>query len=486
MKYLIPVYLKFKLSIVVILSSIVFGFVLPGYAITGRVVFESGQGIPDATVILVNSSNSEECFETRTDSKGNYSIEVSEGLVKKPKSFDVHITGKGVYPYHEPGVVFSSEDHRDFIVQATDLWDDNRIVLRSSMNNSRFQFSQGTGRVVFMGGSITNMPGWRTHVEKYLAEAFPETKFEFIEAGIPSLGSLYHSFRYQRDIISKGKVDLLLLESAVNDGDKYNRTDNTVRTRAHEGIIRQARLANPEVDIVQMHFLSGAYYNSDYEKDELIPAFLAYDTVVRPYSSSMIEMSRYVAERYTWEEFGGNVHPKGDAANIYADNIIAMFTKSWKNPLPQDYKKFSYPLPPLVDKFSYVNGRFVSIDKAYDISGWSRIESGVPKLKKNREDFTDRPLLSGKPGDTLKFNFKGKLVGVEAVMYNNLGRLKYSIDSGKYTGVVDTKSNLSLYIGRAYVFEEKLDDGEHVLTLTVEPASSDSTGEVMILNFLLN
>jgi len=245
------------------------------YALTGRVTDASGQGVPDATVFLVNRSNSGDYFETRTDSKGNYGVNVSEGLAKdasmsKAKSFDVYITGKGVYPYQERGVVFASEDHRDFVVQATDIWDNNRIVLRGSLNNSRFQFSQGTGRVAFMGGSITNMPGWRNSVENYLKQTFPETKFEFIEAGIPSLGSLYHSFRYQRDIVTKGQVDLLFLESAVNDGDKYNRTNNTVRTRAHEGILRQARLANPEVDIVQMHFLHEGYYNSDYDKDELL------------------------------------------------------------------------------------------------------------------------------------------------------------------------------------------------------------------------
>jgi len=218
----------------------------------------------------------------------------------------------------------------------------------------------------------------------------------------------------------------------------------------------------------------------------VIPEYHAYDSVGRAYSSSMINMSRFVVERYTWKEFGGNVHPKGPAADIYANNIIAMFTKAWKAPLPQNYQKVSYPLPWLVDQFSYINGRFVSIDSAYDLSGWERIESGVPKLQKNREDFTDRPLLSGKPGDTLRFKFEGKLVGIEGVMYNNLGRLRYSIDNGKYSGVVDTHSTVALYIGRAFVFEDELDDGEHVLKLTVEPAANGSTGEVMILNFLVN
>jgi len=54
--------------------------------------------------------------------------------------------------------------------------------------------SKGKGRVAFLGGSITHNPGWRDSVMKYLENRFPETDFEFIAAGIPSMGSTPGAF----------------------------------------------------------------------------------------------------------------------------------------------------------------------------------------------------------------------------------------------------------------------------------------------------
>jgi hypothetical protein len=161
--------------------------------------------------------------------------------------YHVYITGRGMLPFAQQAVSLDPAGTKDFVVRKTDLWDSNRVVLRSLYNNSRFQFLQGTGRVAFMGGSITNMRGWRDTVQNYLSRTFPQTQFDFIEAGIPSLGSKYHAFRYTRDIIHRGKVDLLILESAVNDVSSRNETNDSTRLRSHEGILRQARLDNPEM-----------------------------------------------------------------------------------------------------------------------------------------------------------------------------------------------------------------------------------------------
>ena len=55
---------------------------------------------------------------------------------------------------------------------------------------ARSSSSEKTGRVAFLGGSITFNPGWRDAVMRYLQQRFPATKFDFIAAGIPSLGSV--------------------------------------------------------------------------------------------------------------------------------------------------------------------------------------------------------------------------------------------------------------------------------------------------------
>ena len=49
--------------------------------------------------------------------------------------------------------------------------------------------------VAFLGGSITNMTGWRNKVMAYFKDSFPGIEFTFINAGIQSLGSVPDAFR---------------------------------------------------------------------------------------------------------------------------------------------------------------------------------------------------------------------------------------------------------------------------------------------------
>ncbi len=129
------------------------------------------------------------------------------------------------------------------------------FVIRGSLDNCRIKFEKNkTGRVVFMGGSITTMKnGWREMAAQYLQERFPETKFEFIDAGISSTGSVPGSFRLLRDVFTKGDVDLFFEEAAVND--LHNSRQPEEMIRGMEGILRHARTINPALDIVVMHFV---------------------------------------------------------------------------------------------------------------------------------------------------------------------------------------------------------------------------------------
>ena len=77
--------------------------------------------------------------------------------------------------------------------------------LRGGLRNAwrRFQ-AGGSARVVFLGGSITQMAGWRDLVCQQLAARFPQTKFDFVNAGISSTGSTPGAFRLLRDVFSRG------------------------------------------------------------------------------------------------------------------------------------------------------------------------------------------------------------------------------------------------------------------------------------------
>jgi acetyl esterase len=98
---------------------------------------------------------------------------------------------------------------------ATPFFDN--VHLRSHFSNSLFAFQQQKqGTVAFIGGSITQMKGYRVMVEQALRQRFPETEFQFINAGISSTCSTTGAFRLTRDVLS-ADPDLLFVEFAVND-----------------------------------------------------------------------------------------------------------------------------------------------------------------------------------------------------------------------------------------------------------------------------
>ena len=118
----------------------------------------------------------------------------------------------------------------DSITKIIPLKATNYHQIRSSLKNAHIKFERSKkGRVAFLGGSITYNPGWRDSISKFLEKRFPETTFEFINAGIPSMGSTPAAFRLERDILSKGKIDLLFEEAAVNDASNGRTTQEQIR-----------------------------------------------------------------------------------------------------------------------------------------------------------------------------------------------------------------------------------------------------------------
>ena len=126
------------------------------------------------------------------------------------------------------------------------------IVVRGNLERSREKFTQAkTGRVAFLGGSVTNL-AWREMVMRYLLKKFPETKFDFLNAGLNGTPAELGAFRLEEDVFGRGPVDLLFLEFAVNGGS----------VEAMEGIVRHARALSPDIDIIQMHIAAKWFSDS--------------------------------------------------------------------------------------------------------------------------------------------------------------------------------------------------------------------------------
>ncbi len=92
--------------------------------------------------------------------------------------------------------------------------------------------------------SLMNRVG-RDSICSYLTEKFPETEFDFVNAGILSTKPIQGAFRFEDDVLKNGRVDLLFIESKVNN--EINKKSSTEIIRETEGIIRHAFISQSKL-----------------------------------------------------------------------------------------------------------------------------------------------------------------------------------------------------------------------------------------------
>ena len=163
------------------------------------------------------------------------------------------------------------------------------------MHNSFIKFErERRGRVAFIGGSITEMVGWKDMMEQQLQQRFPFTAFEFVEAGISSTGSTPGAFRLDNDVLSKGKIDLLFIDGSAND--MTNGFTPGEQVRGVEGEIRHALEVNPETDIVLTHFATDGFLPI-IAKRQMPDAILNHERVANHYRVSSVNLAQEISER---------------------------------------------------------------------------------------------------------------------------------------------------------------------------------------------
>ncbi|MBN2477478.1 MAG: alpha/beta fold hydrolase [Pirellulales bacterium] len=369
------------------------------------------------------------------------------------------------------------------------------FVLRDGLANCRIKFERAkTGRVVFLGGSITNMKGWRDLVCQELQRRFPQTTFDFINAGIPSMGSTPGAFRFARDVLGSGAVDLLFEEAAVNDS--TNGRTNVEQIRGMEGIVRQARLANPAVDIVLLYFVDPEKMAE--VRHGKLPAVIAnHEKVAAYYALPSINLAQEVTERiaageFTWEKDFRDLHPALFGQELYTRSIARLLNATWAAPLRADAKVQPYSLPakPL-DAKSYFHGQLLDVRRATVENGWKLDPDWRPADKAGtRAGFVNVPMLiAEEPVSTLKLKFTGTAVGIFVAAGPDAGIVEYRVDGGA-TNRRDlyTQWSGTLHLPWAQVLAADLTPGAHELELRVSPdANTRSKGHaVRIAHFLVN
>lgn len=384
------------------------------------------------------------------------------------------------FPLDDPGHIVN------FITGGTSGMTPHRreyCQMRGGLRNAwRRLNAGGSARVAFLGGSITQMAGWRDLVSKQLTARFPKTKFEFVNAGISSTGSTPGAFRLVRDVFAGGPVDLLFVEAAVNDS--TNGFGAREQVRGMEGIVRHARLLQPELDIVMLHFV-------DPEKMQELRAgkrpevIVSHELVAERYGVPSIDLAREVTERidaaeFTWDGDFKSLHPSPFGMSVYARSIERLFDAAWKQPPMIEGAATAHALPSAIDEHSYFRGRLVNVG---EVKGWRVDPDWTPSDKAGtRAGFVHVPMLIGDTvGEECRFAFEGNAVGI-FVAGPDAGVVEFRVDGGERR-----TQNLglggwsrTLHIPFAYVLDEDLSSGPHELTMRV------SIGVIRIAQMLVN
>ena len=371
------------------------------------------------------------------------------------------------------------------------LKQDAFIHIGNGLENSFQVFTQNkNATVAFLGGSITYNPGWRNKVCKYLQERFPNTTFHFIAAGIPSLGSLPHAFRLQRDILDSGKVDLLFVEAAVND--RANETDSVTQLLALEGIVRHAKSTNPLMDIVLMSF-ADPDKNTLYQKG-LIPAEVAnHELIAAHYGLASINLAKEVSDKiqngeFSWDYDFKDLHPSVFGQELYFSAIKQLFHSTYD----QTFNNHINPaLPNALLKGNLNKGNYADIRNTKHDNGWEILQDWVPTDNlATRDGFVHIPMLvSTKPGSALSFPFTGNAVGIAITAGQDAGIVAYSIDNGPVKQLdLFTQWSSMLHLPWYLLLANNLTNGKHILHLkTTATNNPNSKGYACrIAYFLVN
>lgn len=390
---------------------------------------------------------------------------------------------------HHPHSLTNPEPVVDFILRQQEGYNEKQqIQRRSSLDNAFARFEkEKKGCVAFLGGSITEMKGWRNLIQEDLKRRFPETKFTFIDAGISSTGSTPHAFRLEKDVIQKGVPDLLFVEAAVNDD--TNGFTPVEQIRGMEGIVRHALRVNPYMDIVMLHFIYDPFIPL-LQEGKQPDVIINHERVANYYRISSINLAQEVAKRmqtgeFSWAQFGGT-HPAWEGHKYYAAAIEQLFDEETRPSKERRIQAHFLPQTPL-DEHCYDQGELIDVSKATHLKGFNYIEDWVPADKQvgTRQGFVHVPMLAAnKPNASFKFTFIGKAIGLFCVAGPRAGILQYSIDGTPFKSLAtETKWSKNLYLPWVYMLATELKDTSH--TLEVKIAEGEKT-ECQIRNFAVN
>jgi len=346
---------------------------------------------------------------------------------------------------------------------------------------TRINIIRDVMKVAYLGGSITlgmsstdiNTKSYRALTTAWLQQQFPTKTVSEIRAAIGSTGSDLGTCRIGEDVLQY-IPDVLFVEFAVNDQGKPN--TSSYFQKMYEGIVRQAKVNNPQMKIYFLYSFS-KYLNGVYDVGGAEPCMVASTEIANYYGIPIIDMGRdlYNLHKSTGATIPGTYmsdssHPTDAGHSQYAQSIqnyfatrLSELTAKTDGVIPTP-KYSNYLVGKMLDFVNSTNGILLE-------GTWTT----------NTATIFYRPMktyTSNSIGQKLAFTFNGVGFGFFGESNTNNGQIKYSVDGGAYK-IVDTKA--ASYRFSYPILEIGLTNGIH--TVEIETIDTNPVEFAGIITF---
>ncbi|MDR1279615.1 MAG: SGNH/GDSL hydrolase family protein [Opitutaceae bacterium] len=347
-------------------------------------------------------------------------------------------------------------------------------------------------RVAFLGGSITAANGWRIGTMEVIRNAFPGTRFTEIQAALPGTGSDFGAARLHENVLVH-QPDLLFVEFAVNDlGKPAAQIERTM-----EGIVRQARLALPDLDIWFVYTLSSAGL-PDMKAGRYPSSARAMENVASHYGIPSLQFGVEILRRLENGSLvfrgpsgdpksftGDNVHPTAAGHRIYTETVArslpglaAASAGATSTASAGGDASASRSLPAPLHTDNWTDARLVPAERILEtVTGSTsvRLPQSDHRFAAIPENLRRPTWQITRPGDVLSFAFEGSAFGLASLKGPDAGSFRVTVDDRPPRDVTlfDSFCQPRRYRVRPWFYPETLSPGRHRVKIELLPAAPD-------------
>lgn len=339
--------------------------------------------------------------------------------------------------------------------------------------------------VAFLGGSITEMNGYRPLVMRMLRDRHPFVDFVEIAAGLSSTCSDTGALRMDRDVLAHDTPDLLIVDVAVND-DQDGHFDLRRCVRGLEGIVRRMLMANPKCRVVIAQMVNRHQYELLQTGDVPVP-YAAARQVAERYGLGIADVGSALAASakaggFSWKDYK-DCHPSQEGCMFGAKVVMETISDVF-DPMSRPQAAM---LPDPIDEGSLCFGRELDMRSVRTEDGWRVSDldwNSVPGSK--RRYFTQGEVLwCDRTNAMAAVWFSGNALGALLTAGPDAGDLEVSVDNGDFRRIRLRADYGQLHYPYMLMLAEDLDDDAHVVRFRAVPAKRESgTGSVIRINRL--